>query len=85
MALASRKNSKFRVTHPSKPVFIARMKALPKNALYDLQAMHEEYIWDPEKPKIKHSVLIGHYGGFRDVDLSAKFKSIKYIWIEKMF
>ena len=30
--------------------------------------------------------MIGHYkdGGFRDVGLPAKFKSIKFIWIEKM-
>ena len=49
--------------------------------------MHKEYIWDSKKPKIKHSTLKGHYkdGGFRDVDLPAKFKSIKFIWIKKMF
>ena len=62
------------------------MKVLPKNALDDLQAMHKEFIWNSKKPKIKHSTLIGHYedGGFRDVDLAAKFKSIKFIWIKKM-
>ena len=52
---------------------------LPKNALDDLRAMHKEFIWDSKKPKIKHSTLIGHYedGGFRDVELPAKFRSIK--------
>ena len=62
------------------------MTMLAKNALDDLQAMHEEFIWDSKKPKIKHFTLIGHYEdfGFRDVDLPAKFKSIKFIWIKQM-
>ena len=59
------------------------MKMLPKNALDDLQEMHKEFIWDSKKPKIEHFTLIGHNedGGLRDVDLPAKFKSIKFIWI----
>ena len=57
------------------------MKVLPKNTLDDLQAMHKEFIWDSKIPKIKHFKLIGHHedGGFRDVDIPAKFKSIKFI------
>ena len=47
------------------------MKVLPKNALEDLQAMHNKFIWDSKKPKIKHSTLIGHY--------EDGFKSIKFI------
>ena len=48
--------------------------------------MYKEFIWDSKKLKIKHSTLIGHYedGCFRDVDLPAKFKSIKFLWIKKM-
>ena len=59
------------------------MKVLPKNALDDLQVMHKELVWDPKKPKIKHSTLIGHYEdcGFRNVDLPAKFRSAKFVWI----
>ena len=76
----------FKSVIASKPVYIATMKVLPKNALDDLQAMHKEFIRGSKKPKIKHSALIGHYedGGFRDVDLPAKFKSIKFIWIKTM-
>ena len=80
------KNQSFKSHIASKPVYIATMKVLPKNALDDLQAMHEEFMWNSKIPKIKHSTLIGHYedGGFKDVDLPAKFKSIKFIWIKKM-
>ena len=43
------------------------------------------FIWDGKRPKVKHSTLIGNYeqGGFKDVDLPSKFKSLKYIWIRK--
>ena len=69
----------------SKLVYIVTMKVLPKNALDDLQTMYKEFIWDSKKPKVKYSMLIGHYedGGFSYVDLPAKFKSIKFIWIKK--
>ena len=51
--------------------------------------MHKQCIkniWDFKKPKIKHSMLIGHHddGGFRDVDFLAEFKSVKFIWIKNM-
>ena len=38
-------------------------------------------------PKIKHSTLIGSYekGGFKDIDLTSKFKSLKGTWIRKRF
>ena len=55
------------------------MKVLPKNTLNNLPVMHNEFIRDSKKPKLKHCTLIGHYedGGFRDVDFIAKFKSIQ--------
>ena len=37
----------------SKPVYIATMKVLPKNALEDLQAMHKEFIWDSKNQKLR--------------------------------
>ena len=81
LLLLAGKIQSFKSLITSKPVYIATMKMLPKNVLDDLQAMHKEFIWDSKKPKIKHSILIGNYkdGGFRDVDLPAKFKSIKVI------
>ena len=39
-----------------------------------------------ERTKIKHSTLIGNYGqgGQTDLDLDAKFRSIKFTWIKKI-
>ena len=69
----------------SKPVYIATMKNIPPQFLDDLQVLHKEFIWDSNRPKVKHSTLIGNYeeGGFTDVDRPSKFKSLKIIWIRK--
>ena len=70
----------------SKPVYIATMKGIPQEVLDDLKSIHNEFIWDGKRAKIKHSTLIGKYeeGGFKDVDLQSKFTSCKAIWIRKM-
>ena len=47
--LLAKKLQCFKSLIASKPVYIATMKVLPKNALDDLQAMHKEFIWDPKK------------------------------------
>ena len=69
----------------SKPVYIATMKNIPPQFLDNLQVLHIEFIWDGKRPKVKYSTLIGNYeeGGFKDVDLPSKFKSLKIIWIRK--
>ena len=71
----------------SRPVYIATVKHLPQKILDELQEMHNEFLWDGKRAKIKHSTLIGNYdqGGLKDVDLPSKFASLKYIWIRKMF
>ena len=76
----------FKSLIPSKPVYIATMKGIPQEVLDNLQSIHNEFIWDGKRAKIKHSTLIGKYeeGGFKDVDLQSKFTSCKAIWIRKM-
>ena len=61
------------------------MKNIPPQFLNDLQVSHKEFIWDGKRPKVKHSTPTGNYeeGGFKDVDLPSKFKSLKIIWIRK--
>ena len=58
----------------SQPVYIAIMKCIRQEVLDDLQSVHNEFIWDGKRAKIKHSTLIGQYeeGGFKDVDFSIK-------------
>ena len=55
----------------SKPVYIATIKCIPQEVLDDLQSIHNEFIWDGKRAKIKHSTLISKYEerGFKDVDL----------------
>ena len=61
------------------------MKNIPPQFLDNLQVSHIEFIWDGKRPKVKYSTLIENYeeGGFKDVDLPSKFKSLKIIWIRK--
>ena len=70
----------------SKPVYIATMKNTPPFVIEELQALHKDFIWGGRRPKLKHSTLIGSYekGGFKDIDLTSKFKSLKGIWIRKL-
>ena len=44
----------------SKSVYIATMKGIPQEVLDDLQSIHNEFIWDDRRAKIKHSTLIGN-------------------------
>ena len=62
------------------------MKNIPPFVLEELQALHRDFIWGGRHPKIKHSTLIGSYekGGFKDINLTSKFKSLKGIWIRKL-
>ena len=48
--------------------------------------MHKEFIWSGKRPKIKHSTLIGDYreGGLKDIDIDAKFRSLKFMWIKRL-
>ena len=70
----------------SQPVYIATMKTTPPFVLEELQALHKDFIQGGRRPKIKHSTLIGSYekDGFKDIDLTSKFKSLNGIWIRKL-
>ena len=62
------------------------MRNTPPFLLEELQALHKDFIWGGRRPKIKHSTLIGSYekGGFKDIDLTSKSKSLKGIWIRNL-
>ena len=80
------KSQTFKSLIASKPVYITTMKNTPPFVIGELQALHKDFIWGGRRPKIKHSTLIGSYekDGFKDIDLSSKFKSLKGIWIRKL-
>ena len=68
---------KFQTFKSSKPVYIATMKNTPPFVKEELQALHRDFIWGGRRPKSEHSTLIGSHekGGFKDIDLTSKFKS----------
>ena len=67
----------------SKPVYIASLVHTPKCVVEATQTIHKEFIWDNKKPKIKHSTMVASYcdGGLKDIDIEAKFQSLKFSWI----
>ena len=69
----------------SKAVYIATMKNIPPQFLDDLQVLRKEFIQDGKRLKGKHLTLIRNYegGGFKDIDLPSKFKSLNILWIRK--
>ena len=70
----------------SKAVYIGTMTSPSRQFLDQLNLLKRDFIWDGKSTKIKHSTLIGCYaeGGYKDVDIESKFKSLKIIWIKKL-
>ena len=59
------------------------MKIPSRNVIDQLNSIHKNYIWNNNKPKIKHSTLIADYeeGGYKNVDIKSKILSLKVSWI----
>ena len=70
----------------SKPVYLATMTDLQQNFCDTIKSLHREFIWSGKRPKIKHSTLMGDYreGGLKDIDIDAKFRSLKFMWIKRL-
>ena len=62
------------------------MKVPSKLILDDLDLIQTVFIWDSQRPKIKHSILIAdHYeGGYRSVDMKSQLKLLNLIWIKRL-
>ena len=70
----------------SKAVYVGTMTSPSRQFLDQLNLLKRNFIWDGKSTKIKHSTLIGCYaeGGYKDVDIESKFKSLKIIWIKRL-
>ena len=57
-----------------KPVYIASMKSVPSYFVDSMQALHKDFIWNGNKPKIKHTTLISDdtNGGLINIDINYK-------------
>ena len=60
------------------------MEVPSKLLLDELDLIQKEFIWDSERLKIKHSILIADYSerGYKNVDIKSKLMSLKLIWIK---
>ena len=70
----------------SKPVYLATMIDLQQFFCDTIKSLHKEFIWSSKRPKIKHSTLIADYreGRLKDIDIDAKFRSLKFMWIKRL-
>ena len=59
---------------------------LQQNFCNTIKSLYTEFIWSGKRPKIKHSTLIGDYreSGLKDIDIDAKFRSLKFMWIKRL-
>ena len=70
----------------SKAVYVCTMTSPSRQFLDELNLLKRNFIWAGKSTKIKHSILIGSYadGGYKEVDIESKFKSLKIIWIKRL-
>ena len=66
--------------------YLAQMADVPRHIIEQFKCLHKKFLWNNRLPKIKHSTLIGEYydGGLKDIDIEAKFKALKLIWIKRL-
>ena len=62
------------------------MKSVPSYVVDSMQALHNDFIWNGKKPKIKHTTLISDYtnGGLKDIDINCQLLSLKFSWIARL-
>ena len=48
--------------------------------------IQKDFSWGGNRPKIKHSSLIGNFenGGLNDIDIESKLKSLKLSWMKRL-
>ena len=62
------------------------MKVPSKQLIEQLNIIHENFIWNNKRPKIKHSTLTASYseGGYNDIDINTRLSSIKVSWVTRL-
>ena len=70
----------------SKSVQLTTMIDLKENFHHTIKPLHKAFIWNGKRPKIRHSALIGdcREGGLKNIDIDAKFRSLKLMWIKRL-
>ena len=70
----------------SKAVYVFTTTSPSRQFSDQLNLLKRDSILAEKSAKIKHSTLIGSYaeGGYKDVDIGSKFKSLKIIWFKRL-
>ena len=70
----------------SKAVYVCTMTSPSRQFLDQINLLKRDFIWAGKSSKVKHSILIGSYaeGGYKNVDIEFKLKSLKIIWIKRL-
>ena len=69
-----------------KTVYVCTMISPSRQFLDQLNLLKRNFIWAGKSAKIRHSTLIVSCaeGGYKDVDIESKLKSLKIIWIKRL-
>ena len=81
-----RQNSDLQILTLSTAVYVCTITSPSRQFLDRLSLLKGNFIWAGKSAKIKHSTLIGSSaeGGYRNVDIESKFKSLKIICIKRL-
>ena len=62
------------------------MRNPPTHFLNLIDSIQKDFIWNKSRAKIKHCSIIADYkeGGYKDVDISSKFLTMKISWIKRL-
>ena len=71
----------------SKIVFISYLSCVPKVIIEKLTEIHNDFLWDGKRPKIKHAALLSSYelGGLKSLDIEAKIKALQLTWVKRLY
>ena len=53
----------------------------------ELNRIKKEFLWNGNKPKIKHTIFCNkhEHGGLKDVDILSKIICSQYSWIKRLY
>ena len=70
-----------------KIVYLALLTIFPKNFIFEVKEIQNEFLWSNKKSKIKHSTLCNDYKdeGLKNVDIELKIIALKCSWIHRLY
>ena len=82
-----RKITIFKTLAISKIMHLPSVTVLRNSTITKLNKIHEEFIWNHKKPKIKEKTLINNFdnGGLKDVGIPSKITSLQSSWVKRLF